>query len=52
MNGRELFQLSKSTLDQLTNETESARVYALLSQHKQLSGVSLLFLLMTIIFLN
>ncbi|CAF4833581.1 unnamed protein product [Rotaria sp. Silwood1] len=38
MNGEELFQLSKSTLDQLTNEHESARVYALLSQQKQLAG--------------
>ena len=39
MNGEQLFQLTKTTLDQYTNETESARVYALLSQQKQLSGV-------------
>ncbi|CAF4292185.1 unnamed protein product [Rotaria sp. Silwood2] len=38
MNGEELFQLTKSTLDQFTNEHESARVYALLSQQKQLAG--------------
>ncbi len=48
MNGNDLFQLPKTTLDQFTNETESARVYALLAQHKQLSGVSLFFLLRTI----
>ncbi|CAF3848814.1 unnamed protein product [Adineta steineri] len=38
MNGQQLFELSKSTLDGFTNETESARMYALLAQHKQLSG--------------
>ena len=43
MNGDELFQLSKHTLNQFTNETESARVYALLSQQKQLSGVGSFF---------
>jgi len=49
MNGKELFQLSKSTLDRFTNETESAKIYALLSQQKQLSGVRFIFLLMIII---
>jgi hypothetical protein len=44
MNGEELFQLSKNTLDQFTNETESARIYKLLSQQKKLSGVRILFL--------
>ena len=39
MNGEELFKLSKDTFNQFTNETESARIYALLYQQKQLSGV-------------
>jgi hypothetical protein len=43
MNGEQLFQVPKATLDQFTNETESARVYALLSQQKQLSGVRFYF---------
>ncbi len=43
MNGEELFQLSKNTLDQFTNETESAKIYALISQQKQLSGVRIFF---------
>ncbi|CAF3092264.1 unnamed protein product [Rotaria socialis] len=38
MNGKELFQLTKSGLDRFTNEQESARIYALLAQQKQLSG--------------
>ncbi|CAF0853809.1 unnamed protein product [Rotaria sordida] len=38
MNGEELFQLTKSTLDQFTNEHESARIYELLLQQKQLAG--------------
>ncbi|UJR33285.1 hypothetical protein I4U23_020737 [Adineta vaga] len=38
MNGKQLFELPKHTLDTYTNETESARIYALLSQHKQLAG--------------
>jgi len=45
MNGEELFQLSKNTLDQFTNETESAKIYALISQQKQLSGVRIFFLI-------
>jgi len=39
MNGIEIFQLSKNTLDQLTNPEESARIFSLLSQQKKLSGV-------------
>jgi hypothetical protein len=45
MNGQELFQLSKDTLDQFTNEAESTRVHALLLQQKQLSGVKTFFLI-------
>ncbi len=44
MTGEELFQLSKHTLDQFTNEIESTRLYTLLSQQKQLSGVRTYFL--------
>jgi hypothetical protein len=49
MNGKELFQLSKTTLDQFTNETESSKIHALLSQQKKLSGVKFVFLLMKFI---
>lgn len=42
MNGNDLFQLSKNTLDQLTNPEESARVFSLLSQQKKLSGYQLI----------
>jgi hypothetical protein len=49
MNGEELFQLSKDTLDQFTNENESTRIHALLAQQKQLSGVRISFLLMMMI---
>jgi hypothetical protein len=45
MNGKELFQLSKTTLDQFTNETESSKIHALLSQQKKLSGVKFIFLI-------
>lgn len=45
MNGEEIFKLSKNELDRLTNEHESARVYALLAQQKQLSGVRFIHLL-------
>ena len=45
MNGQDLFQLSKTTLDQLTNENESARIYALLLQQKQLSSVRIISLI-------
>lgn len=38
-NGEDLFRLSKDELDHMTNENESARLYALLSQQKQLAGV-------------
>ena len=39
--GEELFQLSKAVFDQFTDETESTRIYTLLSQQKKLSGVRL-----------
>lgn len=39
MNGKEIFQLSKNTLDQFTNETESSKIHTLLLQQKKLSGV-------------
>lgn len=48
MTGEELFQVSKATLDQFTDETESARIYSLLSQQKKLAGVRLFFLLLFI----
>ncbi|CAF0730375.1 unnamed protein product [Adineta ricciae] len=38
MNGERIFQLSKDTLSTFTDEIESARIYALLLQQKQLSG--------------
>ena len=44
MNGQELFQLSKDTLDHFTDEAESNRVHALLTKQKQLSGVRMYFL--------
>ena len=44
MNGKDLFELSKQALDGLTDESESAKLYALLAQQKQLSGVSDAFL--------
>ena len=40
MNGDQLFHMTKSELDQLTNDEESAKLYALLAQQKQLAGVS------------
>ena len=40
MNGDQLFRVTKSELDQLTNEEESARLYTLLAQQKKLAGVS------------
>lgn len=40
MNGKELFDLTKHALDELTDENESNRLYAQLAQQKQLSGVS------------
>ncbi len=44
INGQELFQLSKDTLDQFTDEAESNRIHALLSKQKQLSGVRICLL--------
>lgn len=38
--GEQLFQLSKSSLDRLTEKSESDRLYDLLIQQKQLSGVT------------